>query len=90
MLCFMGACGGLQGRGAASEEGSRPLGVPLPPRQGAWGLAWKKWAASPGYWPAQRRLPWMMLGDFLSVLHSSPAPGSWAVKNDGAKVEILT
>lgn len=52
-------CGGLGGppvKGACLLGGLKAPGASLSPRQGAWGLAWKKWAASPGCWPVQRQL----------------------------------
>ena len=43
-------------KGACLLGGLKAPGASPSPRQGAWGLAWKKWAASPGYWTVQRQL----------------------------------
>ena len=55
-LCSVGAWGGPPVKGACLLGGLKAPGASLSPRQGAWGLAGKKWAASPGCWPVQRQL----------------------------------
>lgn len=87
MLCCVGARGGGPPvKGSPPTPGlTAPGGLPWPLLQGAGWLAWKKWAAIHGYWPAQRRLALEDVRDFLRVQDPAPAPRSQPVKKDGAE-----
>lgn len=81
-----GPGGGPPVKGSPPTPGlTAPGGLPWPLLQGAGWLAWKKWAAIHGYWPAQRRLALEDVRDFLRVQDPAPAPRSQPVKKDGAE-----
>lgn len=85
LLCG-GPGGGPPVKGSPPTPGlTAPGGLPWPLLQGAGWLAWKKWAAIHGYWPAQRRLALEDVRDFLRVQDPAPAPRSQPVKKDGAE-----